>query len=146
MTQPKPCYQPSDRIGGRHQVHQALMGGTDEVHLCLDLEQMYLYALKTFQQRYLTDSQRLRKAFEKEVATWVALEKHPNIVRYFYMDILDNHPFIVLECIAGEEGKGTDLRSWLRHGPLELQLALDITIDICRGLIHAQEKQPGIVH
>lgn len=30
------------------------------------------------------------KAFEQKVATWVALEKHPNIVRRFHMDIPDN--------------------------------------------------------
>jgi tetratricopeptide (TPR) repeat protein len=142
----KPRYQPGHKIGGRYQVHQALMGGMGEVYLCLDLEEMYPYALKTFQQRYLTDALRLRRAFEKEVATWVALEKHPNIVRCFYMDTLDNQPFMVLEWIAGEEGRGTDLRGWLRRGPLDLQLALDFTIDICRGLIHTQEKQPGLVH
>ncbi len=120
------------------------MGGMGEVYLCLDLETMYPYALKTFQQRY--QSQALRRAFETEVATWVALEKHPNIVRCFMMDILDNRPFMELEWIAGEEGKGTDLRGWLQGGPLELKLALEITIDICQGLIHAQEKQPGLVH
>ena len=143
---PKPRYQPGDKIGGRYQVHQALMGGMGEVYLCLDLEQMYPVALKTFQQRYLTNPQQLRVAFEQEVSTWVALEKHPNIVRCFYMDIIDNQPFMILEWIAGEESKGTDLRSWLRHDPLDLQLGLEITIDICRGLIHAQEKQPGLVH
>jgi len=88
---PKPCYQPGDKIGGRYQVHQALMGGMGGVYLCLDLETIQPYALKTFQQRYLTDTQRLRQAFEKEVATWVALEKHPSIVRCFYMDTLGNH-------------------------------------------------------
>lgn len=62
------------------------------------------------------------------------------------MDILDYQPFMLLEWIAGEEGKGTDLRDWLRHGPLELPVALEFVIDLCRGLIHAQEKQPGLVH
>jgi len=143
---PTPRYQPGDKIGGRYQVHQALMGGMGEVYLCLDLEEMYPFALKTFQQRYQTGTQRLRQAFEKEVATWVALEKHPNIVRCFYLQTLDNQPFMILEWIAGEEGRGTDLRGWLRHGPLDLQLALDLSIDVCRGLIHAQEKQPGLVH
>lgn len=81
----QPRYQPGDKIGGRYQVHQALMGGMGEVYLCLDLEETLPYALKTFQQRYQTGTQRLRQAFEKEVATWVALEKHPNIVRCFYM-------------------------------------------------------------
>ena len=117
---PTPRYQPGDKIGGRYQVHQALMGGMGEVYLCLDLEEMYPYALKTFQQRYQTNAQRLRVAFEREVATWVALEKHPNIVRCFYMDTLDNQPFMVLEWIAGEPGRGTDLQGWLRRGPLGL--------------------------
>lgn len=40
----------------------------------------------------------------------MALENHPNIVRCFYMDILDNQPFIVLEWIASKESKGADLR------------------------------------
>jgi eukaryotic-like serine/threonine-protein kinase len=142
----KPRYKQGDRIGGRYLVHQALMGGMGEVYLCLDLEQMYPYALKTFQQRHLEQAFGLRRAFEQEVLAWVALEKHPNIVRCFYMDTLDNQPFMVLEWIAGEQGKGADLRGWLRHGPLELKTVLDFAIDICRGLVHAQDKQPGIVH
>ncbi|MCP4454065.1 MAG: serine/threonine protein kinase, partial [Planctomycetes bacterium] len=97
-----------------------------------------------FQQRY--QSQALRQAFETEVAIWVALENHANIVSCFFMDILDNQPFMALEWVAGEEGKGADLRGWLRHGPLDLPTALDIGIDICRGLVHAGEKQPGLVH
>jgi len=145
-VKPRPRYQPGDKIDGRYQVHQVLMGGMGEVYLCLDLEDNYPYALKTFQQRYLNDTQRLRQAFQREVAIWIALEKHPNIVRCHWMQPLDNQPFMALEWITGEEDKGTDLRSWLRHSTLSLQQALDFTIDICRGLIHAQEKQPGLVH
>lgn len=51
-----------------------------------------------------------------------------------------------LEWIAGEADKGADLRSWLQRGPLELKLALEIIIDICNGLLHAQTKRPGLVH
>ncbi len=142
----EPRYNKGDRIGGRYQVHQGLMGGMGEVYLCLDLEEMVPYALKTFQQRYLEQASRLRRAFEQEVLVWVALEKHPNIVRCFHMDTLDNQPFMVLEWVAGEEDKGVDLRGWLRQGPLGLRQALDFAIDICYGLVHAQQKQPGIVH
>jgi serine/threonine protein kinase len=142
----QPRYKKGDRIGGRFLVHQALMGGMGEVYLCLDEQERYPYALKTFQRRYLEQSQALLKAFEREVLAWVALEKHPNLVRCFYMDTFDNQPFMVLEWVAGEEGRGADLRGWLRRGPLELPLALQITIDICRGLSHAQAKQPGLVH
>jgi hypothetical protein len=60
---PQPRYQPGDKIGGRYLVHQALMGGMGEVYLCLDLEETVPYALKTFQQRYLTKT-KLRALFE----------------------------------------------------------------------------------
>lgn len=142
---PKPHYQSGDKIGGRYLVHEALMGGMGEVYLCLDLKTSLPYALKTFQHRYLNNP-KLREAFEHEVTIWIALEKHPNIVRPFHMDIHDNKPFVFLEWIAGEKGRDADLRSWLRYGPINLRLALDFTIDICRGLIHAHKKQPGMVH
>ncbi len=122
-----------------------MIGGMGEVYLCFDLETQAPYALKTFQQRYLLNPQ-LRTAFEHEVATWIALEKHPNIVHCFTMKIFDQQPFMVLEWITGDEHRGTDLRSWLQHGPLTFRQILNFTIDICRGLLHAQHKQPGIVH
>ncbi len=62
------------------------------------------------------------------------------------MDIIDNQPFMFLEWIARDENHRTDLRSWLRRGPLELQVALDFAIDICRGLIHAGQNVTGIVN
>lgn len=139
-------YQIGNKIDGRYEVHQVHRGGMGEVYLCLDLETNLPYALKTFQQRYLSASAKLRTAFENEVSTWVALEKHPNIVRCFYMDVLDNQPFMILEWIANDENHGADLRNWLRRGPLKTRLTLDFIIDICRGLSYAQKKQPGIVH
>ena len=138
-------YKPGDRIGGRYQVYRALAGGMGEVYLCLDLEEHHPYALKTFQERF-TISSKMRAVFDREVETWVALDKHPNIVRCFYMNTLDNVPFMVLEWVAAEERRGIDLRSWLRHGPLEVDFALDLAIDICRGLVYAAQQQPGIVH
>lgn len=80
-----PRYNKGQHIGGRYRVHQALMGGMGEVYLCLDEEENYPYALKTFQGSDL----RMRQLFEQEVANWIALEKHPNIVRLFYMQTLE---------------------------------------------------------
>lgn len=142
---PNPRYQPGDKIDGRFLVHQVLMGGMGEVYLCLDLETIQPLALKTFQARYLNNP-KIREAFNTEVITWVALEKHPNIVQCFAMDIRDNQPFMFLEWITNDENRGSNLRDWLRYGPLDLRLALDFIIDICRGLVHGNEKQPGIVH
>jgi tetratricopeptide (TPR) repeat protein len=142
----EPRYRKGDKIGGRYWVHKALAGGMGEVYLCLDLKENVPLALKTFQARYLT-SPKAKEYFEREAATWVALENHPNVVRCFYMNTVDNTPFLVLEWVAGEEGDGTDLRDWLnRRGPLEPRRALEFTLDVCRALQHAQKKVPGFVH
>ncbi len=142
---PQPRYNPGDRIGGRYRVHKALMGGMGGVYLCLDEEDKLPFALKTFQQRYF-DSNALRATFEGEVKTWIALEKHSNVVRCEYLKTIDNTPFVFLEWVAGHPGKGTSLREWLRHGTLDLKTALEVTIGILRGLRHADAKSPGIVH
>lgn len=141
----RPRYRAGDTIGGRYEVHDALMGGMGEVYLCLDLEQKRPIALKTFQARILGNHP-VRQAFDAEVKTWIALEKHPNIVRCYSIDLLDYQPFMTLEWVVGAEGRGTDLRGWLRQGSLNPRLALDFAIDICRGLTHAAQRQPGIVH
>ena len=113
---------------------------------CLDLQQNLPFALKTFQARYLANPE-ARTYFEREATTWVELEKHPNVVRCFYMDTVDNTPFLFLEWVANEEGRGTDLRDWLcRRGPLEPRRALEFTLDVCLALVHAQQKKPGFVH
>lgn len=145
MKTHSPQYQRGDRISGRYLVYQVLVGGMGEVYLCLDLERSLPLALKTFQARFLTN-QRIREAFSEEVATWTALEKHPNIVHCFYMDVLENHTFMCLEWIAGDEHRGTDLRDWLRRGTLDVRETLTLAIHICRGLRHAGQKTPGIVH
>ena len=142
----EPRYRKGDEIGRRYLVHEALAGGMSEIYLCLDLKERTPCALKTFQARYLA-SPRARAYFEREAATWVALEKHPNVVRCFHMETVDNIPFLFLEWAAGTERTGTDLRDWLdRRGPLEPRRALEFTLDVCRALVHAQKKAPGFVH
>jgi serine/threonine protein kinase len=139
-------YRKGDKIGNRYLVHKALAGAMGEVYLCPDLQHMLPYALKTFQARYLT-SPKAREYFEREAGAWVSLEKHPNVVRCFYLAKLDNTPFLLLEWVAGAEGDGTDLRDGLeRHGPLKPRLALEFTLDVCRALEHAERKVPGFVH
>jgi serine/threonine protein kinase len=139
-------YRKGDRIGGRYLVYRALGGGMGEVYLCLDLQEQVPFALKTFQARFLTNP-KARADFEREAATWVKLEKHPNIVRCAFMNTIEKTPFLFLEWVMGEEGGITDLREWLvRRGPLEPRLALEFVLDVCRALTHAERKVPGFVH
>lgn len=87
----QPRYSKGQRIANRFRVHEALMGGMGEVYLCQDEQQMLPYALKTFQ----GSSPALADIFRKEVTSWIALKKHPNIVCCFRMEKLDNIPFMV---------------------------------------------------
>ena len=146
MRMYEPRYRKGDEIGGRYLVHEAQAGGMGEVYLCLDLQTNYPFALKTFQPQYLADA-KTRTYFAREAGTWVALEKHPNVVRCFHMEIVDNVPFLFLEWVAAEDGYCADLRDWLRRrGPLEPRRALEFTLDVCRALRHARNKVPSFVH
>jgi serine/threonine protein kinase len=139
-SSPQFRYQPGDRIAGRYEVSQCLMGGMGEVYLCFDLIERVPYALKTFKRSDLAED------FTREVSTWVALQKHPNIVRCFRLEVLDDMQFMFLEWVASDRLERTDLHAWLRTGPLTLRQALDFAIDIVRGLIHASKVQPVMVH
>jgi serine/threonine protein kinase/Flp pilus assembly protein TadD len=139
-------YQRGDKIGGRYQVGAVHMGGYGEVYLCLDLEEQNRpYALKTLQPRHLS-SQQILDSFYSEAATWVSLERHPNIVSCSEVETIDDHPFLFLECVMNEEGEGTDLRRWIQRGQLNLRITLDFIIGVCCAMTHANQLQPGLVH
>lgn len=146
MARPQPRYKKGDMIGGEYHVYDVKMGGMGEVYLCLNFYQKRpLVALKTFQSQFLK-STKIRQDFEIEAVNWIALGKHPNIVQCFLMERFEGVPFLFLECVTDENGHDSSLRSWLSHGPLNLQLALDFIIDICNGLMYANHQQSNIVH
>ena len=138
-------YKEGDRIAGRYLVHRALAGGMGEVYLCTDQQTQARYALKTFQAPHLARAG-LREAFEAEAAVWVALESHVNLVRCFFMDTLAGRPYMFLEWVDAGDSRGTDLRSLMHGSALEPRQVLELTLDICHGLKHAQDRRPGLVH
>lgn len=137
-------YNKGDVIGGKITVHEVLTGGMGHVYLGFDLHGNPI-ALKTLRQDYSLNVD-AQQSFKDEIRIWVSLDKHQNIVRCFGIQILDGYPFIMMEWVIGDEGRGMNLRDRIRVFPLDTQSAMDFVIDICRGLVHAQEKVPGIVH
>lgn len=126
-------YQVGDRIGGVYRVYDVLKGGMGEVYICQSIQHKMAYALKTFRSEFVTNYN-FRKIFDAEITTWIALEKHPNIVRCLFVDTFNGQPFMFLELIVGEQpGQGPDLRSLLRRQTLTSRQVLDFAIDICRG-------------
>ena len=132
-------WQIHDRIGGRYQVHDLKKGGMGIVYLCYDHESQKPIVLKTFQDIFLSEKTQIER-FMWEAETWVRLEKHMNIVRAYYVEKIEDKPYILLEYIIGEEPFGPELSSWIREKALNLGLSLNFAIQFCSGMLHAQKK------
>jgi tetratricopeptide (TPR) repeat protein len=144
--------EPGFRIGqtvrvpglGDFTVHDTKGGkgksGMGLVYIVLDVSSMTPYAVKTFQ-KWCLGTPELVQRFLREAETWVRLEQHRNIVRAFYVATIQGQPHIFLEYVAG-----SDLRRRLAGGALPIQDALRYSIQFCRGMAHAAQKVPGLVH
>jgi tetratricopeptide (TPR) repeat protein/tRNA A-37 threonylcarbamoyl transferase component Bud32 len=143
-------FERGELIGERYRVQNILEGGMGIIYVCADEQTEMLVALKTFQARYLSDETAKRR-FENEARLWIEMDKHPNIVRAhkvaaFGKSRLRERPHIILEYVSGPEGLGSDLRGWIKHKRLTLQLSLEIALGICDGMAHAVTKKEGFVH
>jgi serine/threonine-protein kinase len=87
----------------------------------------------------LTRDPEARERFIHEAKAASALQ-HPNICTIHDIDeTTDNHLFIVMDCYEGET-----LRQKIERGPLKLDEACDLALQIGQGL--AEAHQHGIVH
>jgi tetratricopeptide (TPR) repeat protein len=138
-------YRRDEMIGQQYLVSQPpLRGGMGIVYLCYDTENGLPVALKTFQQGF--SGAAALELFRQEALIWVALERHLNVVRCWWVKEFDHQVFILMDLVTGPAGLNADLGSWIRHGRLNLETTLDFAIQICRGLRHARKKIPGMIH
>lgn len=142
---PKSASQPykiGDRIGGRYEIHRILGGegksGMGIVYVCYDHKFKIVFALKTFQDKYLF-SKKIKDAFKKESLAWIHLEMHPYIALAAWVDELDYRMFVVCEYIApDDEGRNT-LTHYIKS-PISLKQALIWSIQFCHGMEYAYSK------
>ena len=87
---------------------------------------------------HLSHNPEFRKRFLFEAQAAASLN-HPNIATIYDTIEQDNNAFIVMEFIEGEE-----LSKKISKGKLDLNLAIDYSIQIAEGLKEAHSK--GIVH
>jgi tRNA A-37 threonylcarbamoyl transferase component Bud32 len=76
--------------------------------------------------------------FDREAKAMARLN-HPNILMIHDFGETDDLCYLVMELV-----EGYDLRERLRHGPLEVEQALAIALQICDALQYAHEM--GVVH
>jgi serine/threonine protein kinase len=112
-------------------------GGMGAVYKARDLDLDRLVALKFLKHVPLADEKESAR-FEREAKAAASLD-HPNICTVYEIGQADGVTFIAM---AHVDGSGLDER--IGAGPLPLGEAVDIGIQIARGL-HAAHEQ-GIVH
>lgn len=133
-----------DLIDHRYEVYRILKGGMGVVYICIEKETNEPVAVKTFQDKYLSD-ENARKRFVREAETWTRLEKHKNIVSAFFIEAFSGKPYIFLEYVpSSQDGKAT-LRDYVCLG-LDLTRALNLAVQFCDGMVYATEKIDGLVH
>jgi tetratricopeptide (TPR) repeat protein len=133
-------YKKGDFIGQKYEVYDVLgVGGFGVVYLVYSHETKYVYALKTFRDEYLEDPQ-IRERFRKEAQVWIDLERHPYLVRAYFVVEISGRFFIVLEYIAPDERGLNSLDSYLNRQPPDITQSLRWAIQFCYGMEYAYSK------
>ncbi len=126
-------------IDNRYEIYDILYGGMGVVYLVKDSERSKSYALKTFQDQYLYNTQ-VCSQFIKEAEIWTKLGKHRNIVQAERVIIREGRPYIFLEYIDGPE-----LETVINEKELNFAEALDYSLQFCEGMNYATSRM-HLVH
>ena len=131
----------SQTIAGRYRIERRLgVGGMSTVHLAFDQRLERYVALKLLAE-HLADDPTFVSRFRREALAAARLI-HPNIVQVFDFgfDERQHQHFIVMEHVPGHS-----CAELLRdHGRLEIEEAVEIIGQACRGLDYAHRN--GVVH
>jgi serine/threonine protein kinase len=124
---------------GHYEIQSLLgAGGMGEVYRGHDPRLGRDVAVKVLPHLFSGDPERLRR-FEQEGRAAAALN-HPNILAIYDVGTTkEGIPYVVSELLDGET-----LRQCLRRGPLPMRRAVDLALQMAKGLAAAHDK--GIIH
>ena len=125
------------RLGSYEIVRPIGAGGMGEVYLARDTKLGRSVALKVLPEVFLADADRIGR-LEREAKMLAALN-HPRIAALHGMEECAGRHVLVMELVEGET-----LAERLRHGPLSVDEALRIAVQIAEAVEAAHEK--GVVH
>lgn len=119
-------------------ISQLGRGGMATVYGAMDQRTGGCVALKKLDPCYQAD-RIIRERFRMEADIGMRLN-HPNLIQVGYsVEGAAQGPFIVMEQVDG-----FNLKEQLRHGPLDVERAVEIVLQLCEGLAAAHTA--GIVH
>ena len=112
-------------------------GGMGEVYRARDPRLGREVAIKALPAEVAQDPDRLAR-FEQEARATSAIP-HSNLLTVFDVGTHEGTAYLVTELLSGES-----VRDLIRRGPVASEKALEIVLQVARGLAAAHEK--GIVH
>jgi len=124
-------------LGRYHVLEKLGQGGMAVVYKALDTTLERYVAIKVILP-YSEYSGQFLARFSREARTLAKLT-HPNILKIFDYGEYDNHPFLVMEYIAG----GT-LKDWLVGQPIPWQKSAQLLAQLARALEAAHSQ--GVIH
>ena len=128
-----------EKIAGRYELTELVgHGGMSSVYKAHDSLLERNVALKVLHEQYNADADFVER-FKRE-ARAVAQLQHPNIVTVIDRGEEEGRQYIVFEYIDGENLK----ELVVRKGRLDVREALEIAVEVARGLAFAHER--GLVH
>lgn len=127
----------NDQIGPYQIIREIGRGGMGVVYLARDTRLDRDVAIKELPEHFAQDPTRLER-FEREARALAALS-HVNLAGIYGIEEQDGAKYLVLEYVEGE-----DLADRLDRGPLPLDEALELAVQIAAGVGAAHEA--GIVH
>src|SRR5262245_53815763 len=112
-------------------------GGMGEVYRARDLKLKREVAIKILPEEFSLDAVRVSR-FQREAEVLASLN-HPNIAAIYDLAEASGTRFLVLELVEGET-----LADRIANGPIPVEEALSIAVQICEALEAAHER--GIIH
>jgi len=137
---PETAYRKGDFIGQHYEVFDVLgVGGFGVVYKVYSHEAKEVFALKTFRDEYVNDNT-TRELFRREAQLWVDMERHPYLVRAYYVEEISHRLYIIMEYVAPGDAGPNSLEGYLRSQPPDLIQSLRWAIQFCYGMEYAYSK------
>jgi serine/threonine protein kinase/Tfp pilus assembly protein PilF len=138
LITPRESLQKGSTVAGRYQILEELgRGGMGVVYKAQDTKLKRIVALK-FLPPELTHVSEIKERFMREAQAAAALD-HPNICTVYEFDEAEEKTFISMAYIEGQS-----LKKKIESGPLELDEAIRIALQVAEGLRKAHKS--GVVH
>jgi serine/threonine protein kinase len=112
-------------------------GGMGEVYQAKDTKLGRDVAIKVLPEEFASDSDRVAR-FQREAKLLASLN-HPNIAAIYGLEESDGTHFLVMELIEGDT-----LRDRIKSGPIPVEEALKLALQMVEALEAAHEK--GVIH